>query len=468
MKDDGKNTKKKPEQEDKEKKKKKKKSSLSYGGLPESMDDAKQVTTETDSGVARSMGGTAVAPGMHQMGGLPGLQPGMAPPSHYGAKMQMTADMMAPRSRAAVSTAAPRTDHYGWKFADVPTLPEFHPLERTAVFAPHSDAPAVARRVSDVLRERSITAVYDDKKAKAKCETEDGVEFRVRLYRGRNKFSHGVIVEVQRRFGFSPSFAGDMYAILDAAEGKPPAAQTLPLIPPPSQLIPVVSDDDDDGDDFDASPSSGGKRKAGAASLRIASDMLKRAKTADANVLALESLASLTDPAKMGPSTALRVSRQILTGSGDGGEEVRDAIVDLLKDEALDSNENTADLWDEDKEGVAGLRLHAMAILSNAVSVLASSPASSALLKTQSGFLAEDVLPELVSSLREAESNPRMAVLAARCLKSLVTCKAVSADMKREALECDAEPALAKALEVGERGNNHLAEESAACIKALS
>uniref|UniRef100_A0A7S4JK64 Uncharacterized protein n=1 Tax=Odontella aurita TaxID=265563 RepID=A0A7S4JK64_9STRA len=473
MKEDGKETKKRTEEE--KKKKSRTKKPVSYGGLPD-LKDAKHVTTDSDSGVARSMDGVAVAPGMHQMGGFPGMQPGMARPSHYGAKMPaLPPGMFAPLPQEQekaehtfhMASEMHRGEPNGWKFDDVPTLPEFHPLERTAVFAPHSNAPEVGRRVADVLRARSIATVYDDKKAKAKCITEDNVEFRVRLYRGRNKFSHGIIVEVQRRFGFSPSFAGDMYAILDAAEGKLPALKTVPLIPPPSKLIPVVSDaDDDDFDDFDAPPPSMGiKRKARSASLCIASDMLKRAKTADANVLALESLASITNSKKMGAAAALRVSRQILAGS-DEGEDVREVLVSLLVDESLDS-ESTSDIWDKDDEGRAQLRLYAMTVLSNAISV-AAEKGSPALLKDQSFFLADEIMPVLVNELRDSKNNSRMAVVSARCLESLLTSNAIGRDMTSAAIGCKAGPALEISLDVGQRGNQHLEDLSMACLRVLS
>jgi len=492
MKEDGnENTGKDKAEEEKRKKaagRPKKSHNSALGGLPSSMDDAKRTAAESDSGVARGIGGIAVAPAMHQMAGLSGVRtPGAGPLSHAGAKLAPSASMMAPlsggggpsqRTRSGAgrtsssTTSGARAAPFGWKFQDVPALPEFHPLERSAVFVPHCDAPEVGRRVAEVLKARSISAVYDDKKAKAKCVTEDNVEFRVRLYRGRNKFSHGVIVEVQRRFGFSPVFAGDMYAILDAAEGKPPAPETLPLIPTPDKLVSIVSDIEDDLDDDLAGTSSspgpyaGGKRKAGSASLRIASEMLKRSKTADANALALESLASLTDPSKMGAAAALRVSRQILTGS-DGADIVRDAVVSLLVDRTLEVSETTSEVWEEDEDGLSELRLRAMTVLCNAITVT-SAAGSPALLKERANFLSEDVVPVLAEEIRGAKKNPRMAVAAARCLEALLNSRAVGRVMIEAAIELDMVQALEVAQDVGQRGNDHLAEISTSCLSILS
>ena len=54
------------------------------------------------------------------------------------------------------------------------------------------------------------------------CTSSDGVDFRVQLYRGKAEFHHGVIVEVQRREGFSLNFHLDTaLAILGEAKGRP-------------------------------------------------------------------------------------------------------------------------------------------------------------------------------------------------------------------------------------------------------
>merc|ERR1719464_234873 len=103
--------------------------------------------------------------------------------------------------------------------------------------------------VSNVLRERSIEAhYYDNDQAKVKCVTLDGIDFRIRLYRGRcPKYNHGIIVEVQRRFGSSLIFPDDTRAILDGAQGK------IVSSPSPSSLtkknvLPKITIEDIDDD----------------------------------------------------------------------------------------------------------------------------------------------------------------------------------------------------------------------------
>ena len=150
--------------------------------------------------------------------------PSMAPPS-----FQMGPAINTAPQKAMGTFPVPKM---GWYLSEAPILPEFHPLERSSVFVPHTRPSEVSSRVSDVLRERSIEATYDNAKAKARCVTADQVEFRVFLYRGQKKYSHGIIVEVQRRYGASTSFIGDVRAILDAAEGK------VPPPPPPMTRCP--------------------------------------------------------------------------------------------------------------------------------------------------------------------------------------------------------------------------------------
>merc|ERR1712071_129755 len=97
-------------------------------------------------------------------------------------------------------------------------VPEFYPLEQSAVFV-EGDVPAdIAVRISDCFRYRSIAATYSDKKPKAKCKTMDGVEFVVQMYYGRGDYNHGIIVEVQRRSDWTQSFQQDLFAILETAE----------------------------------------------------------------------------------------------------------------------------------------------------------------------------------------------------------------------------------------------------------
>ena len=100
--------------------------------------------------------------------------------------------------------------------------PDYYELEQTATFVPHSKPSIVAARIANFLIQRNISVTFNELKAKAKCVSKDDVEFNVRLYKGKNQFDHGVIVEVQRRYGFSVYYQRDALGILDVAAGKAP------------------------------------------------------------------------------------------------------------------------------------------------------------------------------------------------------------------------------------------------------
>ncbi|KAL9183555.1 hypothetical protein ACHAXT_004411 [Thalassiosira profunda] len=227
--------------------------------------------------------------------------------------------------QATTSSAAPSgTAPWPVRESHVPTLPSFYPLEKSAAFVPQASAAIIAGRIAAVLQARSIAAKFDPEHAKADCVSPSLVEFRVRLYRGRGGYRHGLIAEVQRRCGFSPGYAQDVYAILDAAEGKNTAEEQ-------EQAAPIYYDDggcssSDDEEDMDALENTGGF-----ASLRVISDILcpldESQVTAEGQDFALASLASLTSLDRMGPAAA-QVSDELL--ASDAHEDLRQAIASHL------------------------------------------------------------------------------------------------------------------------------------------
>lgn len=122
----------------------------------------------------------------------------------------------------ATDNAAPTSMSCRWNVSErnIRTLPSFYQLEKSAVFVPQASASILAARVTSVLQARSIAASYDAENSLVDCVSSCRVDFRIRLYRGRGDFKHGIILEVQRKAGFDLSYAHDVFAILDAAEGK--------------------------------------------------------------------------------------------------------------------------------------------------------------------------------------------------------------------------------------------------------
>lgn len=320
--------------------------------------------------------------------------------------------------KAATSTAPSIKPSSGWVLAEAPVLPEFHPLDRASVFVPHTRAATVAQRISEVLRERSIEAHFDNTKAKARCVTTYNVDFRVFLYRGQKQYSHGTIVEVQRRNGASTLFVKDTQAILEAAEGN------IPPPPPPlgSAEIPLVSDSEDDYDQ-DSS--------ASLSSLDFVAKMLNF-QGYGPNLLALQTLSSLTDPAKMGVSTSKKVSAALVQPSNEVGAKVFAIIVDK------NSSEEQEDL-----------RVLCMTVLSH---VLQS---------TNGNIIAqmrEALRPVLLKELSMSEKSPQMSYLAAKCLEPL---------LQKDHAASDFYSVLDSAQTIGETRHAGLRDQAEKCIRII-
>lgn len=304
-----------------------------------------------------------------------------------------------------------------WKLSVVPELPEFHPLEQRAVFVPHADPSEISARISAILHERSIEAVYDDDKAKVKCVTEEGVDFRIRLYTGRGEYHHGIIVEVQRRFGFSNSFHNETQAILDAAVGKtppPPVSSSLPLPPP------VVSDAEED--DYDPAD--------GASALDMVAKMLNHPGY-DSTYLGLQTLSSLTDSSKIGNTTARKVANALMQIDNQVGNKVLSIILDSKDDEMYK------------------LRTLAMTILANVMHTVE--------FKIPQVVL-DQIRPVLVRELKSANQNPRLAVQAARCVECLLPADEHGGDLY---------DALQVAEEAGMARHSGLQRQAQACLEKM-
>lgn len=292
----------------------------------------------------------------------------------------------------------PRSQKFRWLLEQAPILPSFHPLEQTAAFIPNTNASVISERISDVLRDRSIEVRYDDSNAEASCVTSEGVDFRVFLYRGQKEYSHGIIVEVQRRFGTSIKFYSDVKAILDAAVGKkadPQGLQNLDFLPKA------------DEDDFKPNAS---------ASLSMVSKMMNHSGS-DSQYLALQTLATLTDRSKVGIVTARCVAKELILPENEVGKKVAGII--------LEGNQGNDDHF--------GLQSMSLIILAN-------------VLGSVSGNIPNDLQSQLVPVLREklrnAEVSPREAHIASRCIEHLYTRKID--DSLIEALEMAAQVGNAK------------------------
>jgi len=431
------------------------------GQLPDSLDEVNTSPADEKDDVAKGFSGVAVMSAIHPYGQI-GLddKPRSAVVGLGGATLvpppvSRMQDYPLDKRKGPIPVISPPSGHWNLTDSDVKTLPDFHPLERSAVFVPNcSDAAVVARRVSDVLRSRSISAEYINAKAKAKCMTTDDVDFRIRLYRGKKKFSHGVIVEVQRRFGFSTTFASDVAAICDAAEGKVAAPST------PTGLLPSLVPDEEDHTE------SSNDEDDGLESVKIASSMISEADI-DRKIMGLQGLASLTDSYKIGKATATRASTEILAGTNPEAAAARDAILSLVlcrdgSTEAAQRGQVEDKLTDADEANRSLLRTQALCVLSNVLCNMVKRDE----LRSLKPVLSQAILPALLRDIENASVNPRTADLATRALLPVV--QTFDGDfVESDLLANGAYELLIEAQSVGEARFDSLREQSASCLRAL-
>jgi len=402
-------------------------------GMP-TREEAEGVTSTSGSTVARSMAVGARA-------GI-GVPFGLRSPN-FGAPLGMQPELskMQPASvRKSAPLSAVQLLVKKWVNEEsLPTLPPFHPLERTAVFLPDmaSNPPVVAGRIIDCLKAMNIKADYDILKAKAKCTTSDGhVEFRIRLYRGRNLYSHGMIVEVQRRYGFSLEYVHVVRNILDVAEGK-----TVQDPNPVVSALPVSEDDSQMNDtDF---------------GLGFASNMLcKDGATRSANFIGVEWLCSRTDPARIGRNLALRASEKIMLSNDEITRDVRNVVMELIRREGRFSPQ-VYERFAEDTFLVS-LRSRTLTIMANALSNLSDAQ--------QSVSVPDDIISILMEDLKGAPDVPNDAFLAAKSIHALVRMPGNEWIYKISSLLSN----LTVARNIGQASHAALAKETDDCIMALA
>ena len=306
-----------------------------------------------------------------------------------------------------------------WNVSTVPTLPEFHPVERTAVFVANTSAQVLAGRISSVLRNRSIEASFDENEAKAKCITSEGVEFRIKLYRGRGSYSNGIIVEVQRRFGNALNFHHDQKAILDAAEGK----LTSQLGKASSSDLPRVESDSEDEDYVPPS--------SGASSLKIVSKMLK-IPGFDGQYLGLQTLSTMVNPEKMTPQTARKVAQELLKVDSEVGAKVLSYII----------SRKTVD------EGYKELRVMSLDVLKNSMKATGMIPE----------FIRGSIRASLLQDINAAEEHTRAACCALGVMEYF-------ARGDEDTMELN--DAFEFARSVGEKRHMDLMRQAERCIAAI-
>jgi hypothetical protein len=396
----------------------------SSGGMPLK---PKLIMDEDAEEVTRKIAPAMIMPSLRP---LPTMPSGMsssptfhASPLKASSALQKQQQTQQQTQQHGSSDSTNKPTPFSWKLSFVPVLPEFHPLERTATFVPNAMPAEVASRISDVLRERSIEAKYENGKAKVKCTTAEGVDFRIRLYRGRGRYNHGIIVEVQRRFGFSLNFHNETQAILKGAEREVPAPPA-PLMAASGNTtttttttttLPQVSDGDDEDDENNYGATVAYPVPSAKSSLAMVAKMMKLPGF-DSQYLGLQMLSPLVDSEKLSLSTARAVATSLFEEDCEVGEKVFEYVVKNTNSNSNNNNKSTSrttkkpGVFDDDDDHNNPsmiLRNASLSILANATKAHGTMPES----------LRETLRPALLRDLHDAETHPNTAFLAAKCLE---------------------------------------------------
>lgn len=330
-----------------------------------------------------------------------------------------------------------------WKVPDnLPSVPEHWVLERTSRFVEHTKSSVVAQRVARCLQQRSVSSVFNGPKAKAKCITDELVEFRIRLFSGKGNYSHGTVIEVQKRSGSSMLFKEECNAVLNAAEGE--IVQVVKSLPKSRSFLKL-------GPSFMESC-----REDSSFSLESAFSMVRN-ENPDARLLGLESLVHLTDCNKSSKSVSSFVSESVLLGKDYS--ELRRTLVSMVQESKL-GPEDQANLDPLDFGPI--LRANALIVLSNSLACVMAQEKNAQALATGL-FFAEDLVPILTAQLKNANLSPRNAVQCIKCLSSLAQASGDHAS----AIQSEIHDVLAAAADYGNSYHQSLAFESIELARKL-
>lgn len=315
-----------------------------------------------------------------------------------------------------------------WKIApeSFTCKPATYLLDPQSRIVMKSNASEIAARISDCLRRRSISASFSGVKAKATCVTSDGVEFRIRLFAGKEKFKGGVIVEVQRRSGWSTSYHQDCLALLESAECN--------IIGDCVIIEELVSPDNV------MSNYSVEVKNLCLSKLLLLSDSV------ETKLLGIESLCSLTDVLKCGHETALNTAEALFLDSNNVH------IQDILRVLVLQNKMNCNSISEFSLKRARLMSLKT--IMNSCIVLLKTKKLKQALLLNT--WIEHYLISCLMNDLKNI-SDPHTATVAARCLNAITSASVVATNT---AIELGALQILESAHTAGTQSHAGLAHET--------
>lgn len=304
-----------------------------------------------------------------------------------------------------------------WTVDAAPRLPTMYFLERTHVRVSDASPQEVASRIVECLRKQSVAAVYNDEEALVEAESQQCVQFAVRLWDSKNQ----VVVEVQRSCGCSFAFHELAKCVLRSAKGvtsSPPAPRTFAL----PKCIPRETEEE--------------RRECLREGLEIASSLLLK-DALDSHMMALESLVHLTNVCKMGFA-----AESIL----DHAEILR-VLLSLVEDSNNGISASRRSSSELEQNNLVIMRRQALTVLANCLDTLKGNGKLHACLNRHSALLQDSLVQALVNQVAMAEEAPHDACQAVRCLTTLTE---ASTFTRRRALELGAPAIVSQAHQSGQ------------------
>lgn len=319
-------------------------------------------------------------------------------------------------------------NHSKWSVAEnsMEVLTEDFPLERTSRHFPDSDASEISSRICECLRERSVQANYNNKKAKAKCVSMENVKFRIQLFSSE---SGGVTVEVQRRRGDGVAFMRECRAVLNAAAGNGSTLDEPRSLGSVSELKCIRNA-------TNVSPPDAQSEVA-----RV-EKMLSDCKE-DTSLHALELLRDMCDPVKSSAIIVEAVSRRVFDKKSDTCSH----LLRILQSSAEDITSRT----EEGNSWTAFKYQLVLNVMANALSVMHDSDQFSIICQDRS--MNRIVVPILLKLVTVGRVYPHISFFAIKCVSFLASDHRVRLDL----LEADVISSLIDAADLGLESHENLA-----------
>jgi len=337
----------------------------------------------------------------------------------------------------------PKSTTWKVRHQSLTCVPKHVKVARTHVFLNNTDAGIVTKRISNCLQELSIHASFNDDQATAECESPDSIKFIIQLYRGRDNFANGVIVEIQRMHGCSMRFMQCCRSILQVSENVEVARNKAPRLPLSKMNLAQPR-----------RPDTSCERIDNQCTLTMKMGCICRLifeSGRDSQALGLEMLRDTTDPSKNGVNNASKAVKILFDAEY---MKVFNYVTSLIDHKPL---------VNDSVEKKFRLRFLALCTLSNVLLVAATVGDLPEIIKNNLWFVDSLVLT-LIGDLKNSRICSNSALQAAKCLKHVVS---ASHDAKAKAIEIDAVQAVIEAKEYGRFRHALLEKETECCEKSL-